>query len=192
MSDPAFREAVSSAINYQELVDISTLGYGKVPNRGFVPPAMDGYIQTKPMEYNLETARNTLESAGYKDSDGNGIIEAADGKDITLDLLIRNSYAREAELMKEYLEKAGIGVEVRSVEDNTWFEMKDKLDYDITLTRTTPWGMLMHAGWATGYFDSRRTRAGVLHTVDDEVFLKLCDDILSTTDQILLKEYAGS
>ncbi|OQA59431.1 MAG: putative ABC transporter periplasmic-binding protein [Euryarchaeota archaeon ADurb.Bin294] len=190
MSDPAFREAVSSAINYQELVDISTLGYGKVPNRGFVPPAMDGYIQTKPMEYNLETARNTLESAGYKDSDGNGIIEAADGKDITLDLLIRNSYAREAELMKEYLEKAGIGVEVRSVEDNTWFEMKDKLDYDITLTRTTPWGMLMHAGWATGYFDSRRTGQGVLHTVDDEVFLKLCDDILSTTDQTLLKEYA--
>lgn len=105
MSDPAFREAVSSAINYQELVDISTLGYGLVPNRGFVPPAMDGYIQTKPMEYNLETAKKTLDSAGYKDSDGNGIIEAADGKDITLDLLIRNSYAREAELIKEYLEK---------------------------------------------------------------------------------------
>ncbi|NLL09809.1 MAG: ABC transporter substrate-binding protein, partial [Methanomicrobiales archaeon] len=156
----------------------------------FVPPAMDGYVRSTPMEYNPDTARNKLEKAGYIDSDKNGIVEGKDGDDIILNLLIRNSYAREAELVKEYLEKVGIGVEVRSVEDNTWFELKDKLEYDITLTRTTPWGMLMHAGWATGYFDSRRTGQGVLHTVDDEAFLTLCDNILGTTDRTLLTGYA--
>lgn len=190
MSDIAFRDAISNAINYQELVDISTLGHGKIPEKGFVPPAMDGYVRSTPMEYNPDTARNKLEKAGYIDSDKNGIVEGKDGNDIILNLLIRNSYAREAELVKEYLEKVGIGVEVRSVEDNTWFELKDKLEYDITLTRTTPWGMLMHAGWATGYFDSRRTGQGVLHTVDDDAFLTLCDNILGTTDRTLLTGYA--
>jgi len=190
MSDLAFRQAVSKAINYDEFVSISTLGFGKAPNSGFIPPAMDGYIETEQLQYNTEEAKKILESANYKDSDGNGIVEGKDGKDITLELLIRNAYSREAELLKEYLETVGIGVEIRSVEDNTWFELKDKLEYDITLTRTTPWGMLMHAGWATGYFDSRRTGQGVLHTVDDPAFLDLCDNILETTDQTKLAGYA--
>lgn len=190
LSDISFRDAISYAINYQEMVNIATLGYGKVPNHGFIPPAMDGYTSTPAMEYNPETAKKKLETAGFKDSDGNGIVEGKDGNDVILDLLIRNAYSREAELLKEYLEKVGIGVEIRSVEDNTWFELKDNFEYDLTLTRTTPWGMLMHANWATGYFDSRRTGQGVLHTVDDPVFLELCDNILSTTDQTLLSGYA--
>ncbi len=190
VSDPSFREAMAAAINYPELVEISTLGHGTVPNRGFVPPAMDGYTATEPMTYDVAGAKKILADAGYKDSDGNGIVEGSDGKDIILDLLIRSSFDREAELIQEYLTDAGIGVDIRSVEDNTWFELKDNLDYDITLTRTTPWGMLMHAGWATGYFDSRRTGQGVLHTVDDPDFLALCDNILSTTSHAELKRYA--
>jgi peptide/nickel transport system substrate-binding protein len=190
LSDLAFRKAFAAAINYPELVDISTLGYGTVPNSGFVPPAMDGYIETPAMTYDVAGAKKMLADAGYPDADGNGIVEGADGKDITLDLLIRSSFSREAELVKEYLEEAGIGVEIRSVEDNTWFDLKDNHEYDITLTRTTPWGMLMHAGWATGYFDSRRTGQGVLHTVDDPAFLELADNILATTDKATLSGYA--
>ena len=191
LSDINFRKAVAASINYPELVEISTLGHGKVPNSGFVPPAMDGYVETAPMKYDVEGARKILADAGYKDSDNNGIVEGKDGKDIVLNFLIRNSFSREAELIKEYLNSAGIGAEIRSVEDNTWFDLKDNYDYDITLTRTTPWGMLMHAGWATGYFDSRRTGQGVLHTVDDPVFLELCDNILATADKTKLATYSG-
>ena len=190
MWDITFREAVGYALNYPELVQISVLGYGKAPNKGFVPPAMDGYISTQPMAYNLDKAKELLASAGYVDTDGNGIVEDANG-DIVLNFLIRNAFSREAELVKEYLEKAGIGAEIRSVEDTTWFDMKDNYEYDITLTRTTPWGMLMHAGWATGYFDSRRTGQGVLHIVDDMEFLELCDKILATTNDADLKKYAA-
>ncbi|HWQ66729.1 MAG TPA: ABC transporter substrate-binding protein [Methanospirillum sp.] len=190
MSDINFRKAFASAINYPELVEITTLGHGSVPSSGFVPPAMDGYVKTAPMQYDADGAKKILADAGFKDSDGNGIIENKEGKDIVLDLLIRSSFSREAELIKEYLNEAGIGAEIRSVEDNTWFDLKDNYEYDVTLTRTTPWGMLMHAGWATGYFDSRRTGQGVLHTVDDPAFLDLCDKILATTDKAKLTGYA--
>jgi len=190
LNDVNFRKAVAESINYPEFVQVSTLGHGSIPNSGFVPPAMDGYVDTQTMQYNPEDAKKTLSEAGYKDSDGNGIVEGSDGKDIVLELLIRNSFSREAELLKEYLAAAGIGADIKSVEDNTWFDLKDNYKYDITLTRTTPWGMLMHVGWATGYFDSRRTGQGVLHTVDDKKFLDLCDNILATTDKSKLKEYA--
>ncbi|WP_245926462.1 ABC transporter substrate-binding protein [Methanospirillum lacunae] len=190
LSDVNFRKAIAESINYPEFVQVSTLGHGSIPNSGFVPPAMDGYVDTQAMQYNPEDAKKILQEAGYKDSDGNGIIEGPDGKDTVLELLIRNSFSREAELLKEYLNAVGIGTDIKSVEDNTWFDLKDNYKYDITLTRTTPWGMLMHAGWATGYFDSRRTGQGVLHTVDDKKFLDLCDNILATTDKSKLKEYA--
>ncbi|MCX6677115.1 MAG: hypothetical protein NTU95_04120 [Methanothrix sp.] len=76
------------------------------------------------------------------------------------------------------------------MDSSTWIKQKDAGEYDLTITRSTPWGMLMHANWGTGYFDSRRTGEGVLHVLDDPVFLKLCDDILAATNEDQLHDYA--
>ena len=188
-ADVKFREAISYAINYPELVTIDTLGYGQVPNRGFVPPGMDSYKETTPLRYDVAKAKELLAAANYTDTNGNGIVERdGDGEDIVLDLLIRTGYEDDARLLKEYLEAAGIGADIRLVDQATWFALKDNYEYDLTITGTTPWGMLMHAGWGTGYFDSRRTGQGVLHNLDDPVFLQLCNDILATTNQAQLNK----
>lgn len=190
MSDLAFRTAISKALNYPELVDISTLGHGKVPNSGFIPPAMDAYTETTQLQYNPDEAKKILTDAGYKDTDGNGIIEGKDGKDIKLDFLVRDQFSRDGNLVKDYLEKIGIKTEIHSVDQETWTALKDKFEYDITLTRTTPFGMIKEAGWATAYFESRMFGGGQLHTVSDTKFLDLCDKLLSTTDQTKIAEYA--
>jgi peptide/nickel transport system substrate-binding protein len=191
LSDPAFREALSYAVNYSEVIFYTTKGYGEVPNRGFVPPGMDYYKDTETLEYNVNTAKSLLTQAGYVDSDNNGIVEDSNGNDITLELLIRPGYDDTATLIEEYLEAVGIDVEIDSVDKSTWFTRKDNYDYDLTLSGATPWGMLMHAGWGTGYLDSRRTGAGVMHILDDPEFLTLCDHILATTDQDELEQYAS-
>ncbi len=189
-ADPGFRNAVSSAINYGELVDICVLGYGTVPTRGFVPEGMSYYKDMPELTYDPETAKKDLEKAGYIDRDGDGYRENPDGSDLKMRLVIRPDYSREGELVTEYLKAVGINVDLKSVEATTWFDIKDNYQYDITITRTTPWGMLMHANWGTGYFDSRRTGQGVLHNLDDPKFLDLCDNILATTDADELKHYA--
>lgn len=191
LSDEEFREALAYAINYEEIVNLETLGYGKVPNRGFVPPTMESFKETEKLEYNPEKAREILEKAGYSDSNGNGILEGKDRKDIKLEILIRPDYARTGELLEDYLEQVGIDSDLRSVDADTWFTLKDNYEYDLTVTRSTPWGMLMHASWGSGYFDSRRTGQGVMHNLDDPKFLKLCDDILATTDPEELDGYAS-
>ena len=190
LSDPEFREALAYAVNYSEIELLETLGYGEVPNRGFVPPSMEYFKETERLEYSLEKARASLKKAGYSDSNGNGILEGKDGKDIKLEILIRPEYARTGELLKEYFEHVGLAVELRNVDADTWFTLKDSYNYDLTVTRSTPWGMLMHASWGSGYFDSRRTGQGVMHTVDDPEFLELCDNILATKDPKELQEYA--
>jgi peptide/nickel transport system substrate-binding protein len=188
MSDLKFREALSFAIDYGEIIKLDSLGYGKIPNRGFLPPSTEHYKDTTLLEYNPDKARRLLEDSGYIDRDGDGIREGLDGKNLSLTLLVRPAHARLGELIQDYLDSAGIETTIKSVDTSTWISLKDRYRYDLLIARTTPWGMMMHAGWATGYFDSRRTGEGVLHNIDDPVFLKLCDDLLSTRIEEKLRE----
>ena len=190
MSDLSFRKALSYAINYSEMLKLDALGFGQVPNVGFVPLSMMNFKQTAQLEQNLSLAKSILDSAGYKDADGNGILEGKDGKDIRLTFLTRTDYQRVTELMVDYLKDLGIESEIKNVDSSTWIKQKDAGEYDLTITRSTPWGMLMHANWGTGYFDSRRTGEGVLHVLEDPEFHKLCDDILAATSQSQLQDYA--
>jgi peptide/nickel transport system substrate-binding protein len=190
LNNPDFRQALSYAIDYDELILINTLGYGKVPNRGFVPPGMDHYKKTDAHSYNTNKAVSLLNAAGYVDTNGNGIREI-NGVDISLELVIRPGYEESSMLIEEYLEAVGIDVKITQVDTNTWYTRKDNYQYDLTISGATPWGMLMHAGWGTGYLDSRRTGQGVLHVLDDPQFLTLCDNILATTNQNELKQYAS-
>ena len=192
MSDVKFREAISYAINYPEIIKLDALGYGRVPTRGFVPESMDYFKETERLTYDVEKARKLLDEAGYIDRDQNGIREGFDGKDIHLDMLVEPDYVRRGELVKDYLEKVGIGVVIKNVDESTWIALKDQYEYDLTVTRTSPWGMLVHGSWATAYFDARRTGEGVLHIVDDPIFLNLVDGLLSTTNPDTIKELAYS
>jgi len=120
----------------------------------------------------LERAKRLLDEGGYRDEDGDGLIED-EGRNLKLTLLVQSDWNRVAELIEDYFGSIGIALVTRSVDFNTWMAEKDKYAYDLTITRTTPWGMLMHANWATGYFDSRRSGQGVLHVLDDPAFLRL-------------------
>lgn len=190
MSEFDFREAVSYTIDYEELIKLDLLGYGEVPATGFLPRIMPFFKETTPLRFNPEKAKNILNGTGYIDSNGNGIREDLSGNDLRLSILISKDYLRLAELVRDYLQALDIDVDLKVVDTNTWTNLKDEYKYDFVISRTSPWGMFMHANWATGYFDSRRTGEGVLHTVDDPIFLRLCDDILSTNDETSLEEYA--
>ncbi|MGB9927327.1 MAG: ABC transporter substrate-binding protein [Methanosarcina sp.] len=181
-SDLQFREALVYAINYEELMQLDTLGYGNVSNRGLVPPGMEYYKPTEKCTYNPEKTREILKKAGYEDANGNGIVEDKNGEDILLKLMIYQDYERDAELLQEYFREVGIGTEIENVDKNTYGDRKDNSKYELVFSRTTPWGMLMHSGLGTGYFDSRR-----YGYIEDQTFTGLCDQILNTTDPETLR-----
>ncbi|KKH48140.1 ABC transporter substrate-binding protein [Methanosarcina sp. 1.H.A.2.2] len=186
-SDLQFREALAYAINYEELMQLDTLGYGSVPNRGLVPPGMEYYKPTEKCTYDPEKAREILKKAGYEDRNGNGIVENKNGKDILLELMILPGYERDAELLQEYFRAVGIDIEIENVDQNTYMDRKDTSRYELVFSRTTPWGMLMHSGLGTGYFDSRR-----YGYIEDPAFTGLCDQILNTTDSETLRSCSYS
>jgi len=191
MSDIRFREAVSYVIDYGEIIKLDILGYGEIPHRGFIPRSMPAFKQTAELEFDLDRAKYLLTEAGYIDRNGDGFRETINREPMRLSILISKDYVRLAELVQDYLSEAGLDTQIKTVDYNTWISMKDTYNYDLVISRTSPWGMFMHANWATGYFDARRTGEGVLHNVDDPQFLRICDDILSTKDEKRLKKYAN-
>ncbi len=191
-TDLDFRKALSYAVDYNEILQLDALGFGKIPTRGFVPPSMAGYTESEDLEYDPDRARLILSDAGYADRDKDGFLEDRKGQEISLSLLVRDDWARIGELLENYFAQIGIKTAVRFLDLNSWVAAKDHYDYDVLVARSTPWGMFMHANWGTGYFDSRRTGQGVLHNVDDPSFLKLCDEILASGDPQKLKGLARS
>lgn len=186
-SERVFRQAISYAIDYAKLAELVFVGYGRIPTSAFVPASMPNHnASLNPLQQDIKKAGELLDSIGVKDVNGDGTRENTDGTNLELTILSRTDsdvIARSAELLQGYLKSVGVASRLRALDTATWTSTKDNMDYDLVLLRTTPWGMMMHAGYASGYFDSRRTGAGVLHNVDDPAYLALCDQILSTTDE---------
>jgi peptide/nickel transport system substrate-binding protein len=192
MASLELREAVVHALDYEELVRLDLLGHGRTAHRGFVPPGFPHFINTPPLLHEPETSRKLLREAGYRDIDDDGFLEDPAGGRVELRLPTRQRYTRTAELIGDYLGRIGLRVAPRIVDTSTWIALKENFSYDLTISRTTPWGMFMHASWATGYFDSRRTGEGVLRSISDPAFHRLCDGLLSTEEEGAKKKLAAS
>lgn len=189
LDDLRVREALSYAINYEELLRVFAAGYGSVPNAGFVPRGTPGFVQTRTLKFSAEKAETMLDQAGYKDTDNNGIREYG-GKPLELELVVRNDLAesvRLAELLKKYFEAVGVGLNIKAV-DNTLFRTisDEERSHQILLSRTTAWGMMMWAGLGSGYIDSRNIGWAV---VDDPSFHAIVDRMNSAMDR---QEYAAA
>lgn len=187
-----FREAISYAINYEDINSYIFAGYGTIPGAGFIPPSLPDFNKdVRKLQYDPKRAKEILDALGFKDKDGDGLRETPEGKKLALLLLGRSSgeEARMLELLSRNLKDVGINIENKTVDQSTWIALKDEKKYDLVFFRTTPWGMLMHAGSGSGYFDARRTGAGVLHNFADQEFLNACDEILKTTDPAKIKEF---
>ena len=93
-----FRHAIGYAINYEEIVEMITAGYGKVPNAGFVPEGWKYFKETKKMEYDQSKAGEILDRLKFVDTDGDGIRETPDGKDLEIEIIVRSDIAQNLRL----------------------------------------------------------------------------------------------
>lgn len=112
-----FRQAIAYAINRGKLVEISQRGHALAGSPGLLPPDNPWYSpDIENYDYNPERSRELFEELGYHFKDG---LLQKDGKPLTLELLIKSRFSRDAELIKLDLEKVGIKVVVRSLEAKT-------------------------------------------------------------------------
>lgn len=159
LNDRNIRQALSYAVDYEELRQLFTAGYGSVPQAGFVLEGSWGYVETRKMALDAGKSRNMLEDAGFRDLDGDGLRESPDGSKLVLTLVASidlPDQVRLAEMVKKYLADVGVGVSLRLVDSGSFGSIMDvDKTFDLALSGTTLWGMNMGAAYGSGYVDTR-------------------------------------
>ncbi|SDE81905.1 ABC transporter substrate-binding protein [Sporomusa acidovorans] len=191
VNDPQVRTALSYAIDYDELVRLFAVNNGTVPTAGLVPRGTQGFVETRPLEFNPEKARLVLEQAGYRLT-GSAIREK-DGRPLTFELLLRNDIPeniRLAELLQKYFANIGVKLTLKTVDATLYRTISDKdKSHTSLLSRTTPWGMMMWGGMGTGYIDARNIGWAM---VGDTKFKDLADKLNSTLAPEEYKKYSAA
>lgn len=179
-----FRVAISYALNYSEYVRAITAGYAENPKAGFVPPGWKYYKETRELVRNLTIATEILDSIGFKDYDGDGWRDLPNGTAFTMKIMMRSDLpeaTRVAELIKRDLEEVGIRVKLVPLDVMSFRTVVDReRSHEVVISRTTMWGMMMWAGYGSGYVDSRNIGWA---NVEDAEFHRIVDEMLKETDE---------
>ena len=106
--DLRIRQALSLAINRQELVDILFFGYGKICNGPFLPGSFAYNDKVEAITQNIEKAKQLLKEAGFDENNPFTFeVVTNTGNDTRINT---------AQILQYQLEKAGVKMKIRVME----------------------------------------------------------------------------
>jgi peptide/nickel transport system substrate-binding protein len=138
--DPLFadrnvRRALTMAIDRQGLIDALLYGQGQVMNSPF-PSSLWAYDpNVRPIPYDPEGARRLLDQAGWKDADGDGILDK-DGKPFRFELLTNADNTLRVDItvaIQSQLKKLGIDAQPRGMEFVVFQQKLQKKDFQASV-----------------------------------------------------------
>jgi peptide/nickel transport system substrate-binding protein len=116
--DRRVRQAITHAIDKEEIIEGVLLGLGLIATGPYKPDTQWYNPKVKEYPYDVEKARKLLAEAGWKNSGKEGVLEK-DGKPFEFTILTNQgneSRARCAEIIQRRLAAAGMRVKIRTVE----------------------------------------------------------------------------
>jgi len=117
-ADKRVRQAITYAIDKNELIEGVLMGLGR-PATGPIKPETWAYnANVKRYPYNPEKAKALLAEVGWKDTDGDGILDK-DGKPFEFEIITNQGNdlrKRSGEIIQQRLKKVGISVKLRIIE----------------------------------------------------------------------------
>ncbi|WP_096186260.1 ABC transporter substrate-binding protein [Evansella halocellulosilytica] len=141
MTEKPFRQAISHAVNTEDLVDTILLGYAETGSPGFIHPSSPFFNEDLAHNFDPDKAEQLLEEAGFTDVTGDGYREDQDGNEIKLTTLVYSDNPiriRTAEMIVEALNNIGLNVDVRAMDMTTvdslmWpdFDVSKGREYDL-------------------------------------------------------------
>jgi peptide/nickel transport system substrate-binding protein len=138
-ADQAMRQALTFAIDRQALVDALWFGHARVASSPIPSSVWAHNPAITPLPYNPRAARSIFEDRGWRDTDGDGILDL-DGRPLAFELLTNTSSAVRVDaavMIQEQLRRVGIQVEVKRLEFNTLIELAMAHDFDALLSGWT-------------------------------------------------------
>jgi len=133
--DIRFRQAMSLAIDREDMNESVFYGRG-VPRQAAVPPPpinrfFEPWMAEYFAEYDPQKANELLDEMGLRWDDKHQYRLRPDGKTLTITIEYVQRYAKICELIKEYWGKVGIRVNLREVTGSFWSTRRDANELDV-------------------------------------------------------------
>jgi peptide/nickel transport system substrate-binding protein len=149
MQDKAVREAIMYGVNKKDIGEKLMKGAVSAAYSAFPDDSAYGAKNLKPRMFDAAKAKQILADAGYKDTNGDGIVEK-DGKPLTVQFSVykRAAIAPIATEMQAQLKQIGIDVQIKNFEKATFFAPGDfdiALYYVVTMPVGDPYDFLYNA-----------------------------------------------
>ncbi len=134
--DKRIRQAIAYAIDKKEIIDVVLFGLGSPATGPYVPNTWPYNPDVMKYEYNPEKAKKLLAEAGWKDTNGDGILDK-DGRPFEFTILTNmgnNLRKNTATIIQWRLAKIGIKVNIRVLEWSTFVnEFIDKRRFEAVI-----------------------------------------------------------
>jgi len=135
-ADKRVRQAISYMINREEIIQGVLLGLGQIATGPYKPGTWAYNDRVKTYPYDPQRARGLLAAAGWKDTNGDGILDK-DGKTFTFEIITNQGNdvrSKCAEIIQRRLAESGIIVKIRIIEWAAFVnDFINKRKFDATL-----------------------------------------------------------
>ncbi|MEU9832348.1 ABC transporter substrate-binding protein [Streptosporangium sp. NPDC048047] len=152
MNDAAFRKALASSVDTKKIVEGVYGNLVKASSPTGLLPQWEQFVDQATVSsagFSFDTgkAKKLLADAGYKDRDGDGLVENKDGSKIKLTLIVPSGWTdwmEAARVIASSAKAAGIDVTADFPDFNALVEKRGKGDFDLVLNNerqlsNTPW-----------------------------------------------------
>ncbi len=135
--DVRVRRAIAMAINRKEIIDVVLFGLGEIIATPYKPGTYWENRKIKPWPYDPVRAKKLLAQAGWRDRDGDGVLEDAQGRKFAFTILTNNGNRQRekaAVIIQRRLGALGMRVKVRLVEWSSFIaHFVDKRRFDAVI-----------------------------------------------------------
>ena len=132
LSDQKLRQALAYAIDRQALVDTALRGYGLAGSPGLYASDNQWYdSKEEQYKYDPAEAGKLLEEIGYVKE---GQFYSKNNTTLELEMLVASSDERAGEMIKQQLDKAGIKLNLRSVDSKTLDSLVGDWKFDLAFS----------------------------------------------------------
>jgi peptide/nickel transport system substrate-binding protein len=152
MDDAAFRKALAHSVDINKIVKGVYGDLVRPADPTGLLPQWDKFIDkelTAKSGFTFDTAKakSLLADAGYRDTDGDGLVENKNGKKLQLKLMVPSGWTdwmEAAKVISESAKNAGIDVKTDFPDQNALNDLRAKGEFDLVINNerqlsSTPW-----------------------------------------------------